>query len=59
LLSQSPERRERVAAEADDVIGSPAQDALGALVQTRAVIEEALRLYPPIIDIAPDSIAAH
>jgi cytochrome P450 len=51
LLSQFPEWRERVAAEADDVIGSPAQNALGALVRTRAVVEEALRLYPPIIGI--------
>jgi cytochrome P450 len=51
LLSQSPEWRERVAKEADDVIGSPAQNALSALVQTRAVVEEALRLYPPIIGI--------
>ena len=51
LLSQSPEWRERVAAEADDVIGSPVPDALDALVQTRAVVQEALRLYPPIIGI--------
>jgi cytochrome P450 len=52
LLSQSLEWRERVAAEADDVIGSAAQNAVGALIQTRAVVEEALRLYPPIIGIA-------
>jgi cytochrome P450 len=51
LLSQSREWRERVAEEADDVMGNPVQDALGALVQTRAVVEEALRLYPPIIGI--------
>ncbi len=51
LLSQSPEWRERVAGEAEDVIGSPAQGAVDALVQTRAVVEEALRLYPPIVGI--------
>ena len=51
LLSQSAEWRERVAAEADEVIGSPVPDALDALVQTHAVVEEALRLYPPIIGI--------
>jgi cytochrome P450 len=51
LLSQSHEWREWVANEADDVIGARVQNALGALVQTRAVVEEALRLYPPIIGI--------
>jgi cytochrome P450 len=51
LLSQSPEWRERVAREADEVIGGRVQDAVDALVQTRAVVEEALRLYPPIIGI--------
>jgi cytochrome P450 len=51
LLSQSPQWRERVAEEADDVIGSPVPDALDALVQTRAVVQEGLRLYPPIIGI--------
>ena len=51
LLSQSPEWRERVAKEADDVIGGRVQDAVDALVQTRAVVEEALRLYPPVIGI--------
>jgi cytochrome P450 len=47
LLSQSPEWRERVAEEAESVRGS----AVEALVQTRAVVEEALRLYPPVIGI--------
>jgi cytochrome P450 len=51
LLSESPEWRERVANEADEVIGGTVQNALGALIQTRAVVEEALRLYPPIIGI--------
>jgi cytochrome P450 len=51
LLSQSPEWRERVAAEADNVIDGSAGNGVEALVQTRAVVEEALRLYPPIIGI--------
>jgi len=51
LLSQSPEWRERVANEADAVLGGYVQNGIGALVQTRAVVEEALRLYPPIIGI--------
>jgi cytochrome P450 len=49
LLSQSPEWRERVIAEAENAADGSGDD--GALVQTRAVIEEALRLYPPIIGI--------
>jgi cytochrome P450 len=51
LLSQSCEWRERVAQEAENVIDGAAEKALEGLVQTRAVVEEALRLYPPIIGI--------
>ena len=51
LLSQSPEWRERVAEEADKVFDGLAETAINALVHTRAVVEEALRLYPPIIGI--------
>ena len=48
LLSQSPEWRERVEAEIDAAfdpakLGGPRR----ALPVTRAVLEEALRLYPP------------
>jgi cytochrome P450 len=50
LLSQSPEWRERVTKEAENEADGASQDG-HALVQTRAVIEEALRLYPPIIGI--------
>jgi cytochrome P450 len=49
LLSQSPEWRERLTEEAENAADGFGQDA--ALVQTRAVVEEALRLYPPIIGI--------
>jgi cytochrome P450 len=51
LLSQSPEWRERVTAEAERVIDESPATAVDGLVQTRAVVEEALRLYPPIIGI--------
>jgi cytochrome P450 len=53
LLSQSPQWRERVAAESQRVLaGAGALDnAVEALVDTRAVIDEAMRLYPPIIGI--------
>jgi len=50
LLSQSPEWRERLIAEAEDAAVGSGHDT-EALVQTRAVVEEALRLYPPIIGI--------
>jgi len=50
LLSQSPERRERVIKEAEEAVDRPGHDA-EALIQTRAVVEEALRLSPPIIGI--------
>jgi cytochrome P450 len=51
LLSQSSEWRERVVAEADRLIDGSAANAIERLVQTRAVVEEALRLYPPVIGI--------
>jgi cytochrome P450 len=49
LLSQSDDWRERIEQEVDQ-IDSTLDDE--ALVQTRAVIEEALRLYPPIAAIS-------
>jgi cytochrome P450 len=50
LLSQAPEARERIEREADEVLGDgPFQaEHLERLVFTRAVIEEAMRLYPPV-----------
>ncbi|MGY4161829.1 cytochrome P450 [Bradyrhizobium sp. USDA 4461] len=48
LLSQSPEWRSRVASEAERELSNPADDLAERLVVTKAVIEEALRLYPPI-----------
>jgi cytochrome P450 len=62
LLTQSPEWRERVAAEAWRELGGPIRGLPDRLVMARAVIEEALRLYPPIAAISrvakgPDELA--
>ena len=52
LLSQSAEWRERVAAEANRELGGPVAGLADRLVETRAVIDEAIRLYPPIAAIS-------
>jgi cytochrome P450 len=64
LLSQSPDWRARVVAEARREIDGPVDGLPERLVETRAVIEEALRLYPPIVAISraalgPDDLAGH
>jgi cytochrome P450 len=51
LITQSVQWRERVLKEARQTEGLSAEDALPKLILTRAVVEEALRLYPPIIGI--------
>jgi cytochrome P450 len=59
LLSQSAEWSERVAAEARRELG-PARTRDGVvdrLVETRAVVEEAIRLYPPLAAISREAIA--
>ncbi|MDH2347238.1 cytochrome P450 [Bradyrhizobium sp. SSUT77] len=48
LLSQVPEWRSRVAEEAERELSDPGDDLADRLIVTKAVIEEALRLYPPI-----------
>ncbi len=48
LLSQSPEWDERLAAEAARVLPLPVEAQAENLVETRAVLEEAMRLYPPV-----------
>ncbi len=60
LLSQSPEWSERVAAEAQRELSSGRGPAGVAdrLTETRAVIEEAIRLYPPLAAISREAIAA-
>jgi cytochrome P450 len=52
LLSRSPAWRERVAAEAARELAKPAEALPDCLVETRAVVEEALRLYPPLAAIS-------
>jgi cytochrome P450 len=60
LLSQSPEWSERVAAEARREL-APRRAREGVadrLIETRAVVEEAIRLYPPLAAISREAIAA-
>jgi unspecific monooxygenase len=60
LLAQAPAEQARVAREAAR-FGFGVDDAaatLGALVQTRAVVSETLRLYPPAFAIAREAVAA-
>jgi cytochrome P450 len=60
LLSQSPEWSERVATEARrELVPARARDGVAdRLVETRAVVEEAVRLYPPLAAISREAIAA-
>jgi cytochrome P450 len=62
LLSLSGEWRDRLAREAITVLEGPMEDHAARLVETRAVIEEAMRLYPPVASmsrqaIGPDDLA--
>jgi cytochrome P450 len=57
LLSQSPLWRERIADEAAEATTAGAADLAERLPQTRAVIEEALRLYPPLVAISRQAVA--
>jgi cytochrome P450 len=51
LLSQSPEWSARVTAEAERELRSPFDEATDGLRETRAVVDEAMRLYPPFAGI--------
>jgi cytochrome P450 len=62
LISQSEEWRARLAAEASTVLSGPVGEYAARLVETKAVIEEAMRLYPPVASmsrqaIGPDDLA--
>jgi cytochrome P450 len=64
LSSQSAEWRERIRTEADRELNGDIDGLSERLVETRAVINEALRLYPPISAISraalgPDELAGH
>jgi cytochrome P450 len=58
LLSRSPHWRARVAAEARRELDGSGDDLVGRLVETRAVVDEALRLYPPLAAISRVAAAA-
>jgi len=60
LLARAPVEQARLAAEVASLDLSPegAADALPKLVYTRAVVSEALRLYPPAFTIVRQAIAA-
>jgi unspecific monooxygenase len=60
LLSGAPEEQRRVAEEASgiDIAPERAMTVMPQLVRTRAVISEALRLYPPAFALAREAIAA-
>ena len=51
LLSQSPEWSARVTAEAQRELDGPLDGTAERLRETRAVIDEAMRLYPPFVGI--------
>jgi cytochrome P450 len=62
LLSQADEWRARVAAEAESRFSCESEEPCQHLIVTRSVIEEAMRLYPPIVAISrvaiePDVLA--
>jgi len=62
LLSLSEEWRARLEREARAVLEGPVEDHAARLVETKAVIEEAMRLYPPVASmsrqaIGPDDLA--
>ncbi len=52
LLSRSREWRERVRAEVAREISRPSATLFDQLIETRAVVEESLRLYPPLAAIS-------
>jgi len=56
LLSQSPEWAAQVASESERVLAAAAEEAADGLRQTRAVLDEAMRLYPPIVGITRTAI---
>ncbi len=58
LLSRYPAARERLTAEVDEVLGDrdPAAADMDALVWTRAVVSETVRLYPPAWSVERDAV---
>lgn len=60
LLADCPRSRARLAAELDSVLGAraPGPDDIRRLPFTRAVIEETLRLYPPVPFLGREAVRA-
>jgi cytochrome P450 len=58
LLSQSPHWRERIATEAMREFAGPSETLADRLIETRAVLDEAVRLYPPIAAMSRTAIGA-
>mgnify|MGYP001247402629 CR=1 FL=1 len=58
LLSQSQEWRERAEAEAERELAGPTAGLAERLVEIRAIIDEAARLYPPIAAISRVAVDA-
>src|ERR1700729_1208286 len=60
LLSQHPKEESRLHAELDSVLGgrAPTHEDLSNLTYTRMVIEESMRLYPPVHTIGREAIGA-
>ena len=57
LPSRSTEWHDRVLAEASQQLDGPAETVSDRLIETRAVIDEALRLYPPLAAISRVALA--
>ena len=60
ILSQLPEEQDRVAAEAGTATLEPecAHTAMGALVRTKAIVNETLRLFPAAFTMARQTISS-
>lgn len=56
LLALAPEWQARLAREAEEVLDGPVADIAERLVETKAVIEEAMRLYPPVASLSREAI---
>ena len=56
LLSQSPQWRSQIQEEVDRELGAREEGLADRLVVTRAVLEEALRLYPPIAALSRQAV---
>jgi cytochrome P450 len=59
LLSQHPQEESKLHAELDSVLGgrAPTHEDLSRLTYTRMVVEESMRLYPPVHTMAREAIA--